>query len=472
MTVPNPIKAPQTPLEQAHALFQQKKFAEAIPLYRSLLQQDLNNPLIWANLGIALRFTGQTPAALINLKRALELSPDSLGLLKHYIYCLMLLNRKEEALQAFATALRMSGNDFETRSFYAFVLREFDMNEEALAQYHAGDALDVEHIWCRTDIYLRLGRFKEAWKDFEIRWKLGKNYPFWSIADQEKTYPSKRWTGESFKDKTLFIYEEQGFGDSILCSRFIPLVKARGGRVIFKCRKDLHRLFSAIPGIDLLTDAEKIAEKIDYHVPVMSLPGIFDTEVAAIPPPAVLHIPENQSIEAARLLAMGQNRFKVGIVWVGKPIFAGNYKRSAAFARFLPLTGIPGVQLYSLQKGPAEKELADSAAQALVPELGPHLNDFADTAAVLKSLDLVIMTDSSVVHLAGSIGCPVWNLISNCAFWVFLMNREDSPWYPSMRLFRQPEPGDWDSVFEKVAAELTKAVALKKAGKWAWSSRT
>jgi hypothetical protein len=138
--------------------------------------------------------------------------------------------------------------------------------------------------------------------------------------------------------------------------------------------------------------------------------------------------------------------------------------------RFLPFAEIPGVQLYSLQKGPCEQELANAGAKGLILELGPHLNDFADTASVLKQLDLVIMTDSSVAHLSGSIGCPVWNLLPCHAYWLYLSERNDSPWYPSMTLIRQPEPGDWDTVFEKAAARLREAVTCRKAPRTAVST--
>ena len=142
--------------------------------------------------------------------------------------------------------------------------------------------------------------------------------------------------------------------------------------------------------------------------------------------------------------------------------FANNRKRAVSAERFLPLAEIPGIQLYSLQKGPREKDLDTSGAGALIPELGPHLNDFSETAAVLKELDLVIMTDSSVAHLAGSLDVPVWNLLSYRPYWLYLSERQDCPWYSSMRLFRQPVPGDWDSVFKKVGEELKKRVAAQE----------
>ena len=191
--------------------------------------------------------------------------------------------------------------------------------------------------------------------------------------------------------------------------------------------------------------------------------GLFGTEMDSIPSLPALYIPEAPPPEAQRLLDLGKDDFKVGIVWSGSPTYASNYKRATSFARFLPLASIPGVQLYSLQKGPAEQELVDAGAQGIVLELGPHMRDFADTAAALKQLDLVIMTDSSVAHLAGAITCPVWNLLCNGSYWVYFTEREDCPWYPSMRLFRQQQPGDWDSVFKKVTAELQKAIALKRA---------
>lgn len=175
-----------------------------------------------------------------------------------------------------------------------------------------------------------------------------------------------------------------------------------------------------------------------------------------------LYVPEGPPLTAQRLLDLGSGKFKVGIVWSGSVTFKGNRKRAVSLRRFLRFAEIPGVQLYSLQKGPCELELADAGAQGLILELGPHLNDFADTASVLKQLDLVIMTDSSVAHLAGSLDCPVWNLLPYHAYWLYLSERDDSPWYPSMTLIRQTEPGNWDTVFKEVAEKLQHAVLAKR----------
>jgi len=460
-------KVVETPPEQKtvsdhiSALFSQGKHAEAVAFCQKILQTNLNDYAAWGNLGIALRKLNQEAAALVCLTRAIELGPVSPIILRHHAHCLRQLGRKDEALQAYADALRLFPQDFDLNLFYAVALSKFGKNEESLVQINIALKLDpanTEAIWHRADVTLRLGRFEEAWQDFEVRWKGDKTSAFRAQAEQEKTYPSQRWAGEDLNNKTILIYSEQGFGDTILCSRYIPLVKARGGRVILGCANGLHNLFRSIPGIDRLVDKYHSGEKIDYHIPVMSLPGLFGTTLETIPPPPPFHIPEAPHAEAAKVLALAQNRFKVGIVWSGSATYSGNRDRAVGFTRFLPLAEIPGVQLYSLQKGPQEKELAEAGAERLVLELGPHLNDFTDTAAVLKQLDLVIMTDSSVAHLAGSIGVPVWNLLPTRAYWIYLLGREDSPWYPSMRLFRQPEPGDWDSVFKKVARELEKNV--------------
>lgn len=464
----------KTAAAQAHALFYQNKFAEAVPLYQQLLHSVTNDFLIWGNLGIALRHLHHYAAAAACLKRADELMPHSSGILFHYGYCLTFLDRKAEALEAFARALRLAPEDVNVMIYYAFALRTFGRDEEALALYDKAwkkspDILDT--LWSRTDVYLRLGRWKEAWKDFEARWKLGKGHLYWKQAEREKLYKSKRWTGEDLAGKTLFVYEEQGFGDMMLFSRFLPLLHQRGARIIFRCDPALHRLFKDMPGITAFVTTDEPALTADYHVPLMSVPGLLGTEIATLPPPAPFHVPDAPPAEAAALLASGKDRFRVGIVWSGRDSFTGNAKRAVPFSRFLPLMEIPGVQFFSLQKGPREKELAESGLAGVVPALAPHLDNFADTAAVLKSLDLVIMTDSAVAHLAGSIGCPVWNMLPYCAYWVYLLDRADTPWYPSMRLFRQPEPADWDSVFAAVAAELAQAVAAKKAGQWPWPPR-
>ena len=194
----------------------------------------------------------------------------------------------------------------------------------------------------------------------------------------------------------------------------------------------------------------------------MSLPGIWGTSLETIPRPVRLNVPEVVDPEVLRLIHDHENRFKIGIVWSGNPQFVENHKRATNVSRFLQFANIPGVQLYSLQKLPQDNDISNIGADEIIIRLGPYLNDFADTAGILKLLDLVIMTDSAVAHLAGSLNFPVWNLLSFRPFWIYQRGGLESPWYPSMRLFRQPRPSDWDSVFDSVFEALREEVGRER----------
>ncbi|MFH1159088.1 MAG: tetratricopeptide repeat protein [Pseudomonadota bacterium] len=453
-----PVKpAPGPHFKKGVALYEAGKLKEACEVYRQALLADPDDFRAWLNLGMTLRQLGHKEAAIVCAQRALESSPANPSILTNYGNCLTDFGRKDEALAAHALAVKARPEDFLARKNYAIALCEFGEFEESLLHLQVAQKIKPQDAGVAWDIalsYLYLGRLQEGWKSFEARWKMP--------SMKKRACDAPLWQGEDLSGKTILIYEEQGFGDSILCSRYIPMVCARGGKVILECKKPLHRLFSSLQGISRIVEPGGVDIPFDYHIPMMSLPGVFGTGLETIPPPPRLHIPASPPPEAQRLLNFGEGRFKVGIVWSGSVTFASNHKRAVDAARFLPLAGIPGVQLYSLQKGPREKDLADCGGTGLIPELAPYLNDFADTAAVLKQLDLVIMTDSAVAHLAGSIGVPVWNLLHHHPYWLYLSEREDCPWYPSMRLFRQSRPGDWDSVFNNVAAALKKEVARKQ----------
>ena len=435
--------------KRAVVFFEQGKFSEASALYKQVLEKNPKDASAWLNLGTALRRMDRSEAAIACCRRALELSPGNSSYLTNYGNALADLEQEQESLDAHAAAARAKPDDFLICRNYAIALRDFRHFDEALVYFDKALRLrpdDVSLQWDRAITYLHLGRFKEGWEAFEVRWKVP--------PMQERVMSVPRWRGENISGKTVLVYEEQGFGDTILCSRYIPMIAARGGRVILECKKPLHRLFQSVQGIDKIVEVGMIDEVFDYHIPMMSLPGIFKTGLSSIPSPANLCVPDSVQPEVTRLLDFAGGRLKVGVVWSGSVTFPHNRRRAVSAARFLPLTEIPDIQLYSLQKGPCEKELAECGGQGLILELGSFLNDFADTAAILKQLDLVIMTDSAVAHLAGSLGVPIWNLLNFQPYWLYLSEREDSPWYPSMRLFRQPEPGDWDSVFARVAQAL------------------
>ncbi len=454
------LKDPGKALKEAVEALQQKDFSKAADIYREILLFDPYQPGFWSNLSIALRNLGHRDTAVACARRAVALNPDDLLYLVNLSDCLAALDLMDEALDALEKALKIEPENLIYRRKYAAALQQSGGHGEALAQtsiIRTKEPDDAETTWQQGRINLALGNFLAGWKDYEMRWKRG--------FLKEKDYgAAPQWSGQYLADKTILLHEEQGFGDTIFAARYIPLVKQRGARVLFQCRSVMHTLFKDLPGIDRLPLEGPLGERFDYHAPLLSLPGVFNTTLETIPPPAHLSCADTLPPEVAQMLAAGKDRFKVGIVWSGNPEFKDNYKRAVPFSRFLPLMEIPGIQFYSLQKGAAEKELEVAGAQGLVLELTPHLKAFAETAAAVKKLDLIIMTDSAVAHLAGSLGKPVWNLLHFSPFWAYLLDRSDSPWYPSMRLFRQQHPGDWDGVFKEVAAELEKAVLKHKSG--------
>ncbi len=424
-------------------------YAESLDLFRQLLPLAPRESALWANMGVALRKTEKYEAALACARRALELEPGTASFMTNAGNCLVALDRKDEALALHAAALRLSPEDFNIRLNYAFALREFLMMDEALEQITHACAMQPDHneaAWERGIILRSMGRFEEGWPDFEARWKRDHK--------KEPVYGAPRWEGQDLSGKTILVSEEQGYGDNILCIRYIPLLKAKGARVLLGCRPALHELFRDVPGVDRIVEAGPLGESFDYHVPIMSLPRIFNTGLKTVPTVPVLAAKRSVAPQIGALLEAAGKRLRVGIVWSGNPAFAENRKRAVSIDRFLPLAGIPNVQLFSLQKGPGEEQLLASGAQGLIPELGPLLNNFADTTAAIRKLDLIIMTDSSVAHLAGSVGVPVWNLLHYRPYWLYGMSGDTTPWYPSMRLVRQPAPGDWDSVFARVTSDL------------------
>jgi len=445
----NPAPAPgQSLFDIAFAFHKQENNEKAAQGYRYVLLAEPHHVAAWRNLGVVLRKMNHFEASVACLKRALELAPGSAETLTNIGNTLTDMDRMDQALEAHAKAIALQPENFQMRMNYVVALRKFGKLEEALAHLQKAFALnpgDEKSRWEYANICLHLGLFKEGWEAIEVRWKLG-------LEDRIQAAP--RWQGEDLKGKTILIYKEQGFGDTILCSRYIPLVKARGARVLVECQRGLQRLFQGIPGIDKMTDVGVIGEPYDYQVPMLSLPWIFNTDLSSIPPPPPLFVPEAPPPAAQQLLDLAKGRLKVGIIWSGSVTFLDNAKRAVTAERFLPLAGIPGVQLYSLQKGPREQDLVECGGIGPIIPLGPHLQDFADTAAVVKELDLIIMTDSATAHLAGSLGKPVWNLLNFVPYWLYRMKGETCAWYPSMRLFRQPTPGNWDAVFERVAKEL------------------
>ena len=270
-------------------------------------------------------------------------------------------------------------------------------------------------------------------------------------------YEQPYWDGGSFVGKRLLVHYEQGFGDNIQFVRYLPMVKQRGGTVIFEVRKPLYDLFGQIEGIDEFVEAcpDGQAPRVDFdlHISPLDLPGLFETTLENIPCniPYLCAEAEKTAYWRERV---DSDSFKVGLVWSGSGLHGNDHNRSSVLRNFLPLTKIKGVKLYALQKGLAAREVKELAPEMRVINLGEEFEDFADTAGAIENMDLVISVDTCVLHLAGAMGKAVWALIPFEPEWRWMLDRKDSPWYPTMRLFRQKKRGDWDELFARVAEQL------------------
>jgi Flp pilus assembly protein TadD len=436
------------PYAEIQRALAERRHDDAVALAEAVVAAAPRRGDAWNALGVALRASGKPREAIGCYRRALDISPDDGAALANLGNALKDLQRYPEAVALHRRVIARQP-DSTAWTNLGVALHDGGMLVDALAAFEEAIRLNPNNAsaqFDRSQVLLRLGRFEPGWAAFEWRWRLP-DKP--SIPG----YQTPVWDGRDLQG-TLLAWPEQGFGDAILSVRFLPALRSRVRRVALGCKPELMRLFSSLPGVDELVAIGSPAPEHAAHVPFMSLPGKIMRSFADLPPPARLHVPPESRARLAPLIAAAGRRLKVGIVWSGSITFKANAQRATGLDRFLSFAEVPGVQLFSLQKGPRAEELSASGARNYVIDIGRHCEDFADTAAAIEQLDLVIMTDSSVAHLAGSLGKPIWNLLPYMPYWLYLDGRSDTPWYPSMRLFRQRAPGDWDPVFAEARQAL------------------
>ena len=304
----------------------------------------------------------------------------------------------------------------------------------------------AEARYVESHLSLLFGDLPLGWDQFEARLELpGRPHP-------QRDFPQPRWQGAPFPGQTLLVTWEQGFGDTLMFVRYLTRVKALGGRVLLSAQGPLADLAATCPGVDGVVPFGDPLPPFDLHVPLLSLPALFRTTLATIPAAIpYLDVPDRVPNRAAlaALLAPSQGRTRVGLVWAGNPTHPRDRKRSLPPEALAPLAALPGVAWHSFQLEPGTAP----PLPGLVA-LGPLLSTFSDTAYALSGMDLVITVDTALAHLAGALGIPTLLLVTFLPDWRWLLGREDSPWYPSLRLCRQPNPGDWDGLLRRLAAEL------------------
>ncbi len=410
-------------------LVELRRWTEAESVCRQALAINPHLPGVWNNLGEALKEQCRLDEALASYQQALRLHP-----------------RMPEAFNSMGDALKNQGR--------------FDQALDCFAQALAIQPDFAGAHWNRALIWLLRGDFERGWPEYEWRWT--------QPTFVRRNFAQPLWDGSDLTGRTILIYCEQGHGDTVQFVRYLALVKQRGGQVIFECRPQMQQLFAGVAGIDHLVVEGSPLPRFDVQAPLLSLPRIFRTSLTTIPAAVpYLHV-SPALVQKWRMERPPGSAFRIGIAWQGNPGNRGDRFRSFPLAKLAGIARLPGVELVSLQVGPGTEQLRSWPAQApvlnLENRLGGAFDSFANIAAVMKHLDLVISCDSAVAHLAGALGVPIWVPLPHIADWRWLLERDDSPWYPTMRLFRQSRAGNWEAVFDKIANALISRISERTGG--------
>jgi tetratricopeptide (TPR) repeat protein len=443
----------------ANALSGQEKMREAVAEYELALHFDPLCAKAHNNLGNVFRSLEEPEKAVAHYKQVPDGDPEFTDAYNNLGLALLSLGRHEEAIQSIARTLALKPHVAEAYCNMGAVLHALNRVPEACAAYQKALELKPDLPKARINlgmIQLLSGDFANGWKNYELRWD---DAP---LHRREFTQP--QWQGEPLDGRRILLHAEQGLGDTLQFLRYVPMVQAAGGVVILEVQDRLRTLAAELPGVAQVVSTGAPLPEFDCHCPLLSLPAAFGTTLESVPASIpYLKVPQAAIAKAADF-PWPEDGLRIGILWAGNPVFPNDRCRfrSAPIEVFRPLLELEGAHLFSLQVGEHAGELFEFPEFARrVVDLSPLVADMSDTAAQIARLDLVVMVDTSVSHLAGALGVPVWVLTPFTPDWRWLQKREDTPWYPSMRLFRQPHPGDWASVVEAMMADLKKLCSVK-----------
>ncbi|MFY9825468.1 MAG: tetratricopeptide repeat-containing glycosyltransferase family protein [Thermoanaerobaculia bacterium] len=411
---------PEAAYNLGNLLMERGEPAAAMDAYRRALDVRPDWPQAWNALGTALRHAGDLEASAATHRRAVALAPGWCEAHHNLAVTLQRLGREAEAEEGFRRAIELAPEATESHVSLGLLL-------------------------------LKRGCFRAGWREFDWRFADG------GAPVQLRGRPQPVWRGEPLAGRTLLLWAEQGSGSQIQFLRFVPRLTALGGRVVVEAAANLRRLFASCPGIEKVISLNEPCDEADLQIPLLSVPGVLGTTLETLPAevPYLSSLSEPQP-DLDVVFAPYVKDFKIGIAWSGNPHHSLNRDRSCSPVDFATLTDIPGVRLFSLQYGD-EGAAPGELSQLGVVSLAGLLGDFASTAAVMERLDLILTVDTYTAHLAGAVlgaGRPVWTLLHTPCDWRWMAGRDDSPWYPGMRLFRQESPGDWPGVFRRVRAAL------------------
>jgi tetratricopeptide (TPR) repeat protein len=442
-------------IQLAHEYYQAGNLRASAKIYVEILQVQPENIAALSALGEICYKLGNYTLAISCIERDLELNPtNALGYYNLGI-ALKELKRFDEAIVSFKTSLRINPNIAEAYNNLGFIFGQIQgLFMEAMDCYDKAIELNPNYAQAhfnKSSLLLLSGNFNEGWKEYEWRRKISNYVPL------QRNFPQPLWNRSDIQGKTIFLYSEQGFGDTIQFARYIPIVAQQEATILVECQKELVALLQKVNGVKKMVTRNEKPPAFDVHYPLLSLPSLFDTTLEDIPA-RVPYINAESSLASnwRNKMQADAAKLKVGLVWAGKPGHANDCNRSCSINIFLSLARLDGVTFYSLQKGAAAQQAKFPPQGIRLIDYTDDIYDFSDTAALIENLDLVISVDTSVAHLAGAMGKPVWILLPFIPDWRWMLNRDDSPWYPTMQLFRQPAIGDWTSVITSVADKLQK----------------
>lgn len=478
-------------LENARLLLRQNRMLEAARSYHEVLQRQPDCFEACWHVGLVLHQLNQPQEALLCLQRAAQLAPNQPKVNLALGAILKRLGRLEEAEACCRRELELDSGNADAHYNLALVLQNLERYEEAAQGYRRALALRPGYVdalvnlaglerreghwevatqcleeavrrepqspeahWELCTTLLAQGRFAEGWKQYEWRWKLR------DFTTPPPRFEQPLWDGRDLQGRRIYLHCEQGYGDIIQFARYATLVARCHGEVILGCPKPLRLLLESVAAVKEVVCSPQELGAFEVQAPLLSLPAILGTTLQNVPAETPYLRAPARATDAAPWVPEAPG-LKVGVVWAGDPAHRNDKNRSLRLSYFEPLWRLPGIQWHSLQVGGACGELLAPGCAGHMVDLGCRFGSFGDTAQAISELDLVISVDTAVAHLAGALGKPVWILLPYEAEWRWMIGREDSPWYPTMRLFRQSSPGDWRGLMERVGREL---VDQRKAG--------
>ncbi len=437
------------------ALLERKAWAESVAMSQRAVALRPDDPMAYTNLGTALLQLERHQEALAACRRAIELRPQSSLILATLGGAMLELGAWQDAETLCRQAVVLDPMLPNSHFNLSHALKAMNRVPEAIAAVREAIALrpdSADYHFHLAHLLLVQGEFEAGWAEYDWRWKMP-DFAWRQTVGVELTQP--HWGGEDIRDKTILIYTEQGLGDIIQFVRYLPLVVDRARKVIVAANPPVRRLLQMIAGITVVALEQTPLPAFDVHCPLLSLPRAFATRLETIPATVpYLHVDAGE--KARWKQRTHGDALRVGIVWAGNPLTKRDRFRSPGLETVMPLFAVPGVEFVVLQVGPGREGLASRTLPPHILDLGAEVGDLADTAAIMSGLDLMISSCTGPLHLAGALGVPTWAMIPFAPYFPWLLDRDNSPWYPSVKLYRQAQPGqDWASVVNRIAGDLT-----------------